>query len=377
MEILSGQPPPPPRAPEAGVQQQQNTSILPSVVPTRGELENSNAAVTSSEGHADFLKTDDIRLALQEVLQTTLVPLVKQTVLDTIAASVSAVSEKLQPLQASMDTLVRNGVTTDSDTIAAVVASSVHEQLRTAFSDNVRTVLIPTLESVSGQVIQQTAAHLEKTNLNEDGKMESISKQLTTMTQLVVELTKEVSSLRSMVLESRATANLPLTEQLSSRPPLTTPDPTPAVDPAEAQRAQILALLRNGNYEDAFRTAVSNPTVEMTIFCCRHADLQQVFGGAGEQPVLLSQPILLCLMQQLGTVIVTSPNPQLELDWLQEIALSLNPNDLSIQRHVPNVLQQVATNIQQRISQSGADANPALRRPLQRMLQVVRGIQMG
>jgi hypothetical protein len=375
MEILSGQPPPPPRMPEAGVQQQQNTSVLPNEVPTRGELENSNAAITSSEGRADVLKTDDIRLALQEVLHTTFVPLVKQTVLDTIAASVPAVSDKVQPLQASMDTLVRNGVTTDSDKIAAAVASSVHEQLRTAFSDNVRTVLIPTLESVSGQVIQQMAAHLEKTNLNEDGKLESISKQLTTMTQLVVELTKEVSSLRSMVVESRATANPPLSEQSLSRPPPATPDPTPAVDPAEAQRAQILALLRNGNYEDAFRAAVSNQTVEMTIFCCRHADLQQVFGG--EQPVLLSQPILLCLMQQLGTVIVTSPNPQLELDWLQEIALSLNPNDLSIQRHVPNVLQQVATNIQQRISQSTADANPALRRPLQRMLQVVRGIQMG
>lgn len=85
--------------------------------------------------------------------------------------------------------------------------------------------------------------------------------------------------------------------------------------------------------------------------------------------------ILLCLMQQLGTLIGVSSqskNMQLELEWLQEIALSLNPNDPTIAKHVPNVLQQLVANINGRMGQN----DPALRRPLQRLLKVIRGMQM-
>ena len=144
-----------------------------------------------------------------------------------------------------------------------------------------------------------------------------------------------------------------------------------------------MQLLQEKKYEEAFSKAVSTGTVDMTVFCCHSANLQEVLGGS--QPVL-SQPILLCVMQQLGAVLGMPPqhaakpdqtsDPTLEiLEWLQEIALSINPADPTIQRHVPTVLQQVVHHIQQRIE--APDLPPNLRRPLQRMLQVVRGVQMG
>mmetsp|Transcript_8163 Transcript_8163/g.11768 ORF Transcript_8163/g.11768 Transcript_8163/m.11768 type:complete len:129 (+) Transcript_8163:3228-3614(+) len=111
------------------------------------------------------------------------------------------------------------------------------------------------------------------------------------------------------------------------------------------------------------------------FFCCKNANMSDVFGGSGPSggPTLLSQPILLCLMQQLGAVLGLSKENDLktELDWLQEIALTLDTSNESIQRHVPSVLQQLVANINAKMSQG----DPFLRRPLQMLLQVIRGMQ--
>jgi hypothetical protein len=119
--------------------------------------------------------------------------------------------------------------------------------------------------------------------------------------------------------------------------------------------------------------AIYASTAEIAFFCCANADINAVLGGTTPE---LTQMILLCLMQQLGTLIGASQNPnaniQLALEWLQELALTLNPSDATIAKHVPSVLQQLVAGINARMAQN----DPALRRPLQRLLQVIRGMQM-
>jgi hypothetical protein len=83
-------------------------------------------------------------------------------------------------------------------------------------------------------------------------------------------------------------------------------------------------------------------------------------------------------MQQLGTLLPLSPDSELQMvmEWLQEITLSLNPVDSSIQKHGPAVFQQVVNNINQKLKiVHGTDQNQ-LRRQLQRMLQLIRGISV-
>jgi hypothetical protein len=142
----------------------------------------------------------------------------------------------------------------------------------------------------------------------------------------------------------------------------------PPVDP----RPEILALLEKKQYEAAFTKSVSASTADLALFCCTQTKIHDVLGDNGPA---LSQPILLCLMQQLGTILVSSHDSKqlsLSLEWLQEIALSLDPSEKRIADHVPNVLQQLVNNINQNIQ--GGD--PSLKRNLQRLLQVVRGMQM-
>lgn len=384
LEILASNPSQPPAkdtsmtrnvAEQSVVPLDRNTQSAVSPLAMEAKPNESRKTVQSVAPTLVSLDNEEFRRIIREEVESAIVPIVIRTISEAFSSDIQGkLLGMIEPLQSSLDILVKPSAAVDSDTISTAVSASLHGQICTAFSDSVKSVLIPSIESMSGQVLHHVAGHLENvTHVHNSGdELESISKQLTTMTQLMAELAKDVQSLRVAVSESSRAA--PERPQIV---PETVPSaalPAPAVDPMEAQRARILSLLKNESYEEAFRIAVSNTTVEMTVFCCRHADLQQVLSGAEG---LLSQPILLCLMQQLGTVIAIAPNPVMELEWLQEIALSLDPKNVNIQAHVPNVLQQVVTNISQRLNQPfNGDNELALRRLLQRMLQVVRGIQM-
>jgi hypothetical protein len=190
--------------------------------------------------------------------------------------------------------------------------------------------------------------------------LEMLAKQLVAMNEKMDGMVKEMQQLK-------AGAAAPAMPSLPMPPP-------PQPDKAEVIRFEIQGLLKQQQYEAAFTKALSATTAEMAVFCCSRADMGIVMGGT---PPALSQPILLCLMQQLGSALVSPKNSEMdlqtELTWLQEIALTLNPADPSIQRHTPAVLQQLVANINQKTAQG----EPHLRRPLQMLLQVIRGMQMG
>lgn len=298
----------------------------------------------------------EIRLAVKAEMQATVLPLLKILVEESLAKSVT------NPIQISIGKLGEKGVTVDNDQLAGVLSESIQEPLRAAFADSMRSVLIPSLESITGQVLAQVSDRLEKgmpaNNGKTDKTIEAMATQMAALTTLVGTLTTEVQNLRASMASQKSVAPPP-------------PQALPLVA-AEDTRSEVLGMLKNKKYETAFTKAVSASTADMAVFCCANANLNEVLGGTA--PVL-SQPILLCLMQQLGTVLASSNNSNLqtELEWLQEIALSLNPADESIKRHVPTVLQQLVASINARMNQG----DQTLRRSLQRLLQVVRGMQMG
>jgi hypothetical protein len=302
--------------------------------------------------------SNEVRLAVQAEMQATVLPLFKQMMEESMAKTVT------NPIQSSISNLGNQGITVDDGKIAGELAESLQEPLRAAFADCMKAFLIPSLESITGQVLAQVSDRLEKGTTANDSKtektIEAMSTQLSTLTTLVSKLTSEVHSLRTSVASQQTKP---------SEPPA--PQAPPPVN-VEDTRGEVLALLKKRQYEAAFTRAVAASTADMAVFCCTNADLNDVLGGTVPK---LSQPILLCLMQQLGTVLSSSDvvNLQMELEWLQEIALSLNPADASIQKHVPTVLQQLVASINARINQG----DQTLRRPLQRLVQVIRGMQMG
>jgi hypothetical protein len=311
------------------------------------------------------LSKEEITKVVREELKT-LMPNLEKTMQRSLESSVT------KPLLTSIKQLSKNGITVDTDEIISSVCKSVDKPMREAFADSVKNVLIPTLESVTGQVFVQIAEHLEQDSVakNENGAKElaSISKQLTTMTTLVAQLTNEVQTLRSAVSVAQHE-----TAAVSAAVAHQHQHPAPVVDKSIALRSEIVALLEREDYEAAFTKAVSASTGGLAVFCCSKADINSVLGGTMPK---ISQPILLCLMQQMGTALrepsTDGAHIQLALEWLQEIALSLQPSDPQIKHHAPQVLQQLVAGINARMAQG----DPELRRPLQRLVQIVRGMQL-
>ncbi|KAL3902501.1 MAG: hypothetical protein SGARI_005807, partial [Bacillariaceae sp.] len=273
--------------------------------------------------------------AVSDTMTNTMVPAVNKAIQESFA-------RLARPLRTSMDNLSKQGVSVNQDELKN--ALDVEAPLKAAMADTMRSVLVPTLEAIVGQVLKQVETSMPASSSPDQSKtMEALVEQLAAMNTKMDNLQKEVHVLRNAVSSQPPSAPRggPPPPQQAGPPPQAAPSGPSPQQVLEQTRGVVDNLLQQGQYEAAFTKAVSASTPAMTLYCCARADITQVFGGSATK---LSQPILLCLMQQLGPILAKTTNPQelqTTLSWLQEISLSLNPSDPSIQRHVPQVLQQL------------------------------------
>mmetsp|Transcript_1673 Transcript_1673/g.1766 ORF Transcript_1673/g.1766 Transcript_1673/m.1766 type:complete len:1294 (-) Transcript_1673:7-3888(-) len=313
-----------------------------------------------------------------------------------------------------------------------IVKESVREPVIKAFHQTMREVVIPTYESAAREMFhqistklneglsqqQQTATLMAQTEANATRQqLHAMSTAFETSSRAVQTLTEEVSALRSFVENQASLASASRNHQnggghgLNGAPvgahiiggaviqqqqlSVNTPPPQQPPQPPQQQvmmdqnqmlRSTIAQLIDAQDYEQAFTKALSASSAEICLFTCRRADLLSVLQTLDFQ---LSQPILLCLMQQIGSVLQQQHNNsgipnqyhqtvsdvKMELEWLQEIALTIDPKDERIQNHVGEVVLQLANTIHARLNGGeGRAGEAALRRPLQMLLQVIRGI---
>lgn len=344
----------------------------PGMIPVAGQ----ESAVTSNDVSKEALAVQfkqqevmiskEIERVVKAELNSTLMPMIDQKVRECVTKSV-------EPVLSTLNSLGKDGVHVDNEKLANTVASKVDEPLRAAFAENMKIVLIPAFENVSGQMFAQISSSLEQGMVRKEAtankELQDVKMQLSNMFTLVQQLTSEVQKLRSVVAEQAMRGPAVVEANFAS---IQAPPP-PRVDQKQQLEQEVLSLLRKRDYDGAFTRALSASTVEMALFVCKNADLSDVMGGSSPA---LSQPILLCLMHQLGTRVLTANNEndlQVELAWLQEISLSINPADESMRRHLPSVLQQLVNGINAKMSRGD---QPEMRRPLQRLLQVLRGMQV-
>ena len=335
---------------------------------------------------------EEVTKAVEKAISK-LVPSINKTVQESFASLA-------RPLRNSMDALSKNGVTVDSKQLKEVM--DVETPLKAELANTVRTVLVPTLEAIAGQILNEVKTSLPKLipapippppapappiDHQTPKLLAMLSSQLLDMSSKMDALTTEVQALKATVADHAAAAALALQQQQAANTDLPSPPPqqppkTVAPNDPNAQlikvRNEVDGLLRQEKYEQAFTKAVATTTPQMAVYCCARSDLKKVLQN-GNTPCL-SQAILICLMQQLSAALAHTQNThnelQVEVLWLQEIALCMNPSDVSIQQHVPRILEQLITNVSNRISmEEQADPNSRFRRPLQMLLQILRGMQ--
>jgi len=239
----------------------------------------------------------------------------------------------------------------------APIVSSLHQVMRE--------VMIPSYESATRQMFHQISTSVEKglaqrpaNDASSSASLQAMSEQMMKMAVAIQTLSNEVLELRGEVkARGKADAAAQQSQQTKTKPDV---------------RGEIVHLCQLNRFEEAFTKAVSASDGDIVLFACKSADSSAVFGG---DSVGISQPILICLMQQLGAILVTITDAadfKILLAWLQEIAVTIDPTDASIQRHVASVVQQLLANINSKM----ANCDHAFRRPLQTLMQVIRGLAL-
>ena len=376
------------------------TPVIANTSAPAANVASSSAPITT---HAALV--EDVRVAIRtELLSAGLAgPGAKkeQPSADALASAVSkSVTRALEksladPVKKSVEKIVAADKKKDgaadavkAEALAAAVVEGVQQPVVEAFHQTMRNVIIPAYEAGTRQMIAQTSTVLsqgmanvaaEQTRalqeLRPSGPDEATLRTMQSMAAQMENLAIQVDSLKAEV--ARLSSAMPRQGggPPGMAPPMMqapAPPPPPQVDPAQLLREEIVALLRQRSYDEAFTKALAAPAGngEFALFACKNSNLQDVLEG--ESGPMLSQHILLCLAQQLGAILPNASGPDLRccLTWLQDVAVTLDPNNPNIARHVGGVLTQLV----EVINAKTAEGDPSLQRPLRMLLQVIRGI---
>jgi len=252
-----------------------------------------------------------------------------------------------------------------AETAAKEAVAGMEVSIVSSLNKTMKEIMIPAYEAATRQMFEQISTSVERglaqISMNQTSTtaptMEAMSRQMMQMNESLQKLSTEVAQLRAAGMTTQ-------TNKSPGAPP-GMQQPSVVVD----VRKEILALFSMQRFEEAFTKAVSASDGDVVLFACKHADTSAVFNG----DVSLSQPILICLMQQLGAVLVSASDRddiKTVLTWLQEIAVTIDPTNENINRHVGSVVQQLLTNINNKM----VNCDPVFRRPLQTLMQVIRGL---
>ena len=326
-----------------------------SVGVTKEEVEDIvRKAVSSHFNKQDSIITSEIQKAVRYEVQSGLVPALNKTVAQTLEQTVA------KTMKTSVTKTVKECMKESITEIAASISSELQDPVVSSFHQTMREVMVPAYESGTRQMFEQISSsidaglELKQRDRDETAKiMDGMVKRMDAMGKTIEVLIKAVAQL-----------------QTGASPPVKSPPKTPepsAADKLEILSRKIVELLRANEFEKAFTHALSVSNSSMALFVCKHSDLSVVVESDTPK---LSQPIMLCLMQQLGADLATDENLSIKLAWLQSMALTLDPQNESISKHIRGVVQQLIVNLQAKMTES----DPALRRHLQMLLQVIRGI---
>ncbi len=312
-------------------------------------------AVSSHFQKQENVITAEIQKAVRYEVQSGLVPTLNKTVSQTLDQTVS------KTMKSTVTKSVKESTKINTSELANEIARKLEDPLTESFYKSMRDIMIPAFESGTRQMFEQISTSVEKgldvKNQNHDDMQKAMN-----------EMTKRMDAMaKTMEVLIQGVAKMSVGTQKSAVAPQNTLPPH--VDKVELLKGKIRELLAAKDYSKAFTTALTASNADLAVWACKFSDLSIVLES--ETPKL-TQPIMLCLMQQLGCDFSKQKDEDLpvKLSWLQSLSLTLDPCDESIKKHIMDVCQNLIKNLQAKM----AEPNVIYRREMQMLTQVVRGI---
>ncbi|KAG5180927.1 hypothetical protein JKP88DRAFT_222632 [Tribonema minus] len=230
---------------------------------------------------------------------------------------------------------VRKAIADGSADAAAAAAAALSAPLAAELRECVRTQLLPPLEAATQRAFAQMGAALAR------------GLAAAPLLSAEAELRGTVDAAAAAAAEAAAAA--------VARPPppdagaiVAQPPPPP---PSQLQvKNEIHQLLLESRFEEALTRALSAGDLPLVVSVCKRLDFNAI-------PAVLSQPVLLCLLQQLSTDMST--DLPFKLAWLQACAVALSPRDPLIKAHAAGILAQLKAAVEQVVPALTAMGGPS------------------
>ncbi|KAF0699379.1 Aste57867_10040 [Aphanomyces stellatus] len=252
--------------------------------------------------------------SIKKHMQAVIVPAMGRIVMHTME------NNFMKPVQKAIQETLEANLTSDAHSAAATtqVAQAVQQPVRDAFRDCFQSHIIPSFQAATQKMFEQiqdtfvkgTRAKVIESN---DG-LQEFQTQLAHVTQLMHQVTDQLAH------GGLAAAAVPQESTF------------------DAQCRAIAELLDDRKYEEGFQLALGAENVALVRAACQQVDPQAVLGS---RPPHLSQMIVLCLVQQLGSDVLNLEHLTLNLKWLRESLLVMNPKDPAISPFVQNVMHEL------------------------------------
>ncbi|XP_071380280.1 enhancer of mRNA-decapping protein 4 [Centroberyx affinis] len=356
----------------------------------------------------DKVLRDEMKKTVPPTISKSLEPVTGQ-LSNTIAAKLTAVEVTLKD---NVTKVVKSKNTTDA--IGRAAAEAMQGPIQAAYKDAFQSIVLPVFErgcqSMFQQInesfkqgtqeyIQQLEAHVKNRKQREqeardpmigqlqqmiDGFQSStdqLANNITTSVRAEVQhqLQMMVGNLQESILSHvqrivKGEVSLAMKEQQAvvtssimqaMRSAAGTPVPTAHLD-YQAQQANILQLLQQGQLNQAFQQALSATDLNLVLYVCETIDSQQVFG---QHPCPLSQPVLLSLIQQLSSNLTT--RSELKISYLEDAVMNLDHGDPLTRDHMAAVLAQVRPKLFAFLQQ---DPHSPLSKRARRLMMMLQGL---
>ena len=145
----------------------------------------------------------------------------------------------------------------------------------------------------------------------------------------------------------------------------------------EKLKATVKGSMDGGKYESAFMAALQASNVALSLYCCSIADIATIFHG-DDGTCKVSQTVLLCLLQQVGSALVIPGKEEfgLEISWLNECSLTIDAEDESIKGHLGAVKAQLLRHVKAAMAEVQKKNKVVEKRKLQGLIGIVTAIGM-
>ncbi|CAN9499445.1 unnamed protein product [Ophioblennius macclurei] len=356
----------------------------------------------------DKVLREEIKKTVPQTVSKTLEPVTGQ-LNNTIATKLNSVEVNLKD---NIGKMVKSKNTTDA--IGRAAAEAMQGPILAAYKDAFQSIVLPVFErgcqSMFQQIndsfkqgtqeyIQQLETHMKNRKQREQDARDPVLGQLQQMIdsfqsstdQLTNNITANVraevqhqvqmmvGNLQESILSHvqrivKGEVSLAMKEQQAvvtssimqaMRSAAGTPVPTAHLD-YQAQQANILQLLQQGQLNQAFQQALSATDLNLVLYVCETIDSQQVFG---QHPCPLSQPVLLSLIQQLSSNLAT--RSELKISYLEDAVMNLDHSDPLTRDHMASVLTQVRPKL---ITYLQQDPHSALSKRARRLVMMLQGL---